>query len=157
ADGAAERAGVRWVARADLRAGTGSTGGLFGPLYRIERLARAGELPLWDRARRGELTGVGAGMSAGAFTPAGWLELGARARPGLGPLVVASGGAPMGRSVQLAAWLAASPHDAAGASELRCAWAKRLYSALQIGRIYRLDAMPSAAWTIVAWFGATSD
>ncbi len=155
-DAAAERDGVRWTVRADARAGTGSVGSLFGPLYRVERLAHAGEMPLYDRARRGELAGFGTGGAIGAAIPAGWLELGARARPGLGGLVVASGGAPMGRWLQAAAWVAASRRDAAGAAELRLAWAARLYSALQVARIYELDAMPTAAWSVVAWFGASS-
>jgi hypothetical protein len=152
-DATAERDGVRWTVRGDVRAGTGSVGSLFGPLYRVERL---GVMSLYDRARRGELSGAGTGVAVGAAIPAGWLELGARARPGLGGLVVASGGAPMGRWLQAAAWLAASRRDAAGAAELRVAWAARLYSALQVARIYQLDAMPTPAWSVVAWFGASS-
>jgi hypothetical protein len=152
-DAAAERDGVRWSVRGDVRAGTGSVGSLFGPLYRIERL---GAMPIFERARHGELSGAGTGVAVGAAIPAGWLELGARARPGMGGLVVASGGAPMGRWLQAAAWLAASRHEAAGAAELRVAWAARLYSALQVARIYQLDAMPAPVWSVVAWFGASS-
>jgi hypothetical protein len=60
----------------------------------------------------------------------------------------------MGTRVQAAAWAAIGRDDAAGASELRVAWAKRLYSALQAARIYRDDA---PVWTVTAWFGATTE
>jgi hypothetical protein len=164
ASGAAERWGIRWTARGDVRAGTGSAGSLFGPLYRIERLAHGGRASLWDRAQAGELSGASAGLALGGASPAGWLELGARARPGLGGLVFASGGAPMGRWVQAGMWAAVGRDDAAGAAELRVAWAKQLFSALQAARIYRFESAsesnpamdPSSVWSITAWFGATS-
>jgi hypothetical protein len=158
ANGTVERAGMLWTARADVRAGTGTAGSLFGPLYRIERVAHGDDASLWDRAHDGELSGFNAGVALGAAAPAGWFELGVRTRPGLGGLVVASGGAPMGRWVQAGAWAALGRDDAAGAAELRVAWAKRLFSALQAARIYRLDAMePAALWSVTAWFGAASD
>ncbi len=162
ANSAVERWGIRWTARADVRAGTGTAGSLFGPLYRIERLAHDGRASLWDRAQDGELSGASAGLAIGGAAPAGWLEVGARARPGLGGLVFASGGAPMGRWVQAGMWAAVGRDDAAAAAELRVAWAKRLFSALQTARIYRFDhasngAMdPIAVWSVTAWFGATS-
>lgn len=162
ANGAVERWGIRWTARADVRAGTGTAGSLFGPLYRIERLAHDGRASLWDRAQDGELSGASAGLAIGGAAPAGWLEVGARARPGLGGLVFASGGAPMGTWVQAGMWAAVGRDDAAAAAELRVAWAKRLFSALQTARIYRFDhasngAMdPIAVWSVTAWFGATS-
>ena len=157
AQGAIERAGVRWTARADARAGTGTAGSLFGPLYRIERLAHGGAMSLWDRAQTGELAGAAAGVALGAALPAGWLEIGARRRPGLGGLAFANAGAPMGRWVQAGLWAALGREDAAGAAELRVAWANRLFSALQAARIYRLDAMePTAVWSITAWFGAVT-
>jgi hypothetical protein len=158
ASAAAEGGGVRWMARADVRAGTGSAGALFGPLYRIERLAHRTRLALWDRAQMGDLEGVGAGLAVGGAIPVGWLELGARTRPGLGSLVTAAAGAPMGRLVQAGAWAAIGRDEAAGAAEVRVAWAKTLFSALQVARIYRLDAMePFALWSITAWFGAASE
>lgn len=146
-DAAFDRAGVRWSARADLRAGTGSVGGLFGPLYRVERL---------------EMTtshaGAGAGLALGAAAPEGWGEISVRERPGLGGLVAAGGGAPMGRYVQAAAWAAASRTDAAGAAELRVRWATQLFSAVQAARFYRFDAMTAAPeWSLTAWFGATTE
>ena len=144
-DGAFEREGVRWSARADVRAGTGSVGGLFGPLYRVERLHG-----------RMDHAGVGAGLALGASAEQGWLEVSVRERPGLGGLVAVGGGAPMGRYVQAAAWAAASRSDAAGAAEVRVAWAKQLFSALQAARFYQLDAMPTSSWSLTAWFGATS-
>ncbi|HEX5061083.1 MAG TPA: hypothetical protein VFV99_17075 [Kofleriaceae bacterium] len=157
ANGAAERGGVLWTARADAQAGTGTAGSLFGPLYRIERLAHDGRASEWDRAHAGDLNGASVGFAVGAGIPTGWLELGARARPGLGGLVFASGGAPMGRYVQAGMWAAAGRDDAAGAGELRVAWAKRMFSALQVARMYRLDPMePISLWSVTAWFGATS-
>lgn len=142
-DAAIERDGVRWTARADVRAGTGSVGGLFGPLYRVERLR--------DRFDHG---GVGAGVALGAMAQQGWLELAVRERPGLGGVAALGGGAPMGRYVQAGAWAAASRHDAAGAAELRVAWDKQLFSAVQAARFYRIDAMAAAPeWSLTAWFG----
>lgn len=147
ATGAIERGDVRLTARADARAGTGSLGTLFGPLYRIERLALA------ERAG----FGIGAGVAAGLAAPTGWLELGVRARPDAGGLVVASAGAPLHRRVQAGVWTAIGRDEAAGAAELRVAWANTLFSALHAARLYRLDVMePFAVWSLTAWFGAAS-
>ena len=64
----------------------------------------------------------------------------------------------MGRWVQAGLWAAASRSDAAGAAELRVAWAQRFSSALQLARFYRFDAMdPAPLWSVTAWFGASSD
>jgi hypothetical protein len=64
----------------------------------------------------------------------------------------------MGRYVQAGAWAAVSRTDAAGAAELRVVWAKRLFSALQAARFYRLDdAMPAPVWSLTAWFGVAAD
>jgi hypothetical protein len=157
ANGAIERSGVVWRARADVRAGTGTAGSLFGPLYRIERVAHDGGASMWDRAHAGELSGASAGVAVGAVVPAGWLELGVRARPGLGGLAVASGGAPMGKWVQAGLWAALGRDDAAGAAEARVAWANRLFSSLQVARMYRFDAMERISlWSVTAWFGAAT-
>lgn len=143
-----EAVGARWRAGADVRAGTGSVGGAFGPLYRLERAT------MWNDAE----AGVGAGASASVVAPAGWIAASARARPGHGLIGTASAGAPMGRWFQAGAWVAASREAAAGAGELRVAWAKRLSSALQVARMYDTDAMaPAPAWSVTAWFGATSN
>lgn len=148
ANTAIERANMRFTFRGDLRAGTGSVGGMFGPLWRVERLRLA--------EQAGE--GVGAGATVGVVAQSGWLELGARTRPELGRLVVVGAGAPMGRWVQAAMWAAVARDDAAGAAEIRVAWANRLFSALQAARIYRLsDVMePAPIWSVTAWFGAAS-
>ena len=158
-DGTLVRDDVRWTVRADARAGTGTVGSMFGPLYRIERLAHGGEMSLWDRARGGDLDGGSLGASVGAARDRdGWVELGLRARPGLGTLVTVNAGAPMSRWLQAGVWAAASPRDAAGAAEVRVAWARRWFSAAQVARIYKLDAMePFAVWSVTAWIGATSD
>ncbi len=143
-----DAAGARWRASADVRAGTGSVGAAFGPLYRLERV------DLWRNAE----AGAGAGASASVVAPIGWIDASVRVRPGRGVVGALSAGAPMGRWLQAGAWAAASREAAAGAGELRVAWAKRLSSALQIARMYDTDAMtPSAQWSVTAWFGATSN
>ncbi|HTL32221.1 MAG TPA: hypothetical protein VL326_03800 [Kofleriaceae bacterium] len=154
ANGEAEKWGVTWSARADARAGTGAGGSLFGPLYRIERVMHDGRMGLVERAKMQGVGGAGAGIAIAARAEAGWVELEARERPELGPLFVAGAGAPMGTRVQAAAWAAIGRDDAAGASEIRVAWANRLFSALQAARIYKSD-LP--VWTVTAWFGATTE
>jgi hypothetical protein len=162
--GEIEKWGVTWSARADVRAGTGAGGSLFGPLYRIERVMHDGRMGIVDRAKVDGLGGVGAGIAVGARAEAGWLELEVRERPVVGPLFVVGAGAPMGKRVQGAAWAAlAENNDRAGAAEVRVAWANRLFSALQIARIYPqrrddsavMDHLP--VWTVTAWFGATTE
>ena len=55
-------------------------------------------------------------------------------------------------------WAAIGRDDAAGAAELRVAWAKQLFSALQVARLYRFDAMePISLWSVTAWFGAATE
>jgi hypothetical protein len=152
AETAIDRAGARWTAGAELRAGTGTVGAAFGPLHRIERAT------LYAQPR----SGVGAAAFAGVAGRAGWVHAELRARPGLGGLATASAGAPMGRWIQAGAWIAASRHDAAGAGELRVAWAKRLASALEVARMYASEpgeqAMTAApAWSVTAWFAATTE
>ncbi len=143
-----DAAGARWRASAELRAGTGTVGAAFGPLYRLERAE------LWERSE----SGAGAAASAGVIAPVGWVNASVRARPGRGVIGAVSAGAPMGRWLQAGAWAAASRDAAAGAGELRVAWAKRLSSALQVARMYDTDAMtPSAQWSVTAWFGATTN
>ena len=148
---------TRYVLRADARGGSGTTGAMFGPLYRVERRGSDG-MTLWQRTRAGQLEGGALGATFGIAVPAGWFELGLRSRPGLGMLAIASAGAPMSKRWQAAMWAAASTNDAAGAAELRVAWAKRLFSAVQAARIYQFaDPSPTAVWSLTAWFGATSD
>ena len=143
---------MRYSIRGDARGGSGTAGSMFGPLYRVERA------DLWQRARAGELQGASFGLTAGMAAPDGWLELGLRDRPGLGVLATASAGAPMGKRVQGALWASASPHDGAGAAELRVAWAKRLFSSIQGARIYDFSKpMPSAVWSLTVWFGAATN
>jgi hypothetical protein len=146
---AMDHAGARWTATADLRGGNGTNGAAFGPLYRAERAMNL------DTAH----TGVGAGLTLGAHAPAGWVTAGLRARPGLGALATVAAGAPMGRYVQAGGWVAASPDLAAGAAELRIAWARRLFSAFELARMVQTDdAMaPLPAWSLTAWFGAATE
>ncbi len=148
ADAERARGDTRLVLRTDLRAGTGSVGRAFGPLYRLERA------DLWQHAE----AGVGVGGSASVAFATGWITASVRARPGHGVLGSVSAGAPMGRWLQVGAWAAASADHAAGAGELRVAWARRLSSALQIARMYDTDAMqPAARWSVTAWFGVFGD
>lgn len=148
ADAAVERAGARWTARGELRAGTGTVGAAFGPLHRLERAE------LFAHAR----SGLGAALSAGVAGSRGWLRAGIRHRPELGVLGTVEAGAPMGRTVQAGGWLAASKRHAAGAAELRVAWARRLASALELARMYDVDAMqPAPAWSITAWFAVSTE
>lgn len=147
ATAALDRAGARWSATTEARAGGGTVGAAFGPLYRVERA------DLYDRAH----AGVGAAIGLGVASPAGWLSAGVRARPGMGTLGTLSAGAPMGRWIQAAAWLAATKHDAAGAAELRVAWARPLFSSVQVARMYTTEVMrPSPMWSVTAWFGAAT-
>ncbi len=136
--GAFDSRGVRWTGELEARAGSGSLGGLFGPLHRIEEHASK--------------TGVGAAASLGAISDRGWMRVGVRQR-GQGPIATASVGAPAGKYVQVAGWIAASRQAAAGAAELRVTWAKRLTSAIEVGRIYDVEAMDvTPRWTATAWF-----
>jgi hypothetical protein len=146
------RGDTRYTLRGDARGGSGTAGNMFGPLYRVERLT------MWQRAHAGELDGGSIGATAGVAISNGWLELGARARPGLGALATVNAGTARAKRVQAAVWAAASSHDGAGAAELRVVWAKRLFSALQAARIYQFtDPMqPTAVWSVTAWFGASS-
>ena len=144
---------TRYTLRADARGGSGTTGAMFGPLYRVERT------DLWKRAHAGELEGGALGATFGIAAPSGWFELGLRSRPGLGMLATASAGAPMSKRWQAAMWAAGSQNDAAGAAELRVVWAKQLFSAVQAARMYQLGdpTMPTAVWSLTAWFGGQTN
>lgn len=147
ASAAIDRSGARWSIAADVRAGNGSNGAAFGPLYRVERDASLDDV----RA------GIGAGAQLGVASDAGWGALGARWRPGLGGLGTATAGAPMGRHVQASGWIAASREAIAGATEVRFAWATHFYTSLQLARMYTQDEMGLApAWSATAWFGAVT-
>ncbi|MFT3693048.1 MAG: hypothetical protein QM831_07895 [Kofleriaceae bacterium] len=146
-----QRDDVRYTARADLREGSGTSGAMFGPLYRVERAT------LWQRAHDRELDGLAGGGSVGMILPRGWFEVGLRERPGLGLLGTAYAGMPMNAMLQAGVWAAVSRDDSAGAAEVRVAWARQLYSALQAARIYQFDTMtPQAIWSLTAWFGVTN-
>lgn len=139
--------GARLVGAADVRVGTGTVGGAFGPLYRTERST------LWNTSG----LDVGAGLSASVVAPAGWLSASARVRAA-GVVGSISGGAPLNRWLQAMAWAAASRHTAAGAAALHVQWARRLASAVEVARMIDTDAMsPTAAWSVTAWFAASSN
>jgi hypothetical protein len=133
---------VRWTIDGEVRAGTGTVGGAFGPLHRIERAA------LYARSHRG----VGAAAAIGVVGASMWARAGIRARPDLGPLATVTVGLPADRRVQLAGWIAASRELVLGAGELRVAWAKHCASALEVGRMVSDEPMATAAWSATAWF-----
>jgi hypothetical protein len=146
ADVAIERAGARWFASVEGRAGSGTVGAAFGPLHRLERDLHEG------------VRGVGGAISVGATAEnVGWVHASVRARPALGTIASAAVGAPMGRWLQAGAWIAATRRYAAGAGELRVAWARRYSTVIEIARMYDTDAMlPTPAWSATAWFGITT-
>jgi hypothetical protein len=146
---AIERDETRWTASADLRGGNGTSGALFGPLYRLERRG------LIERAHGG----LGGGIALGVAAPAFSLSIGGRVRPGLPILGTVAIAVPMSSWVQAGGWIAASRTATAGAAEVRLAWARRLSSALQLARMYESDSpmAPAATWSVTAWFGASTD
>ena len=146
---AIERGETRWMASADVRAGNGTSGAVFGPLYRLERIG------LIDRVHGG----IGGGGTLGVTAPAFSVSLGGRARPGLGALGTLAIAAPMATWLQAGGWIAASRAATAGAAEVRVAWAQRLSSAIQVGRMYETDGpmLPAATWSVTAWFGASTE
>lgn len=146
---ALERGATRWTASADVRGGDGTSGAVFGPLYRLERTG------LIDRAHGG----IGGGIALGVAAPAFSLSLGGRARPGLGALGTFAVAVPMAAWMQAGGWVAASRASTAGAAEIRVAWARRLSSALQVARMYDTEApmQPAASWSVTAWFGASTE
>lgn len=146
ADFAIDRAGARWIARAEGRAGTGTVGAAFGPLHRLERAFAA------------ETRGAGGAITLGAIAERhGWARASVRSRPGLGTLASAAIGAPMGRWLQAGAWIAATRRHVAGASEVRVSWARRYATVIELARMYDTEAMqPTPAWSATAWFGITT-
>lgn len=143
AEAAIDRAGARWFANVEGRAGSGTVGGAFGPLHRLERMRD-------DIDGRG----VGGAIAFGAVAEnLGWARASVRARPTLETIASIAVGAPAGKRVQLGAWFAATRAYAAGAGEVRVAWAKRYSTVVEVARMYDTDAMePVAAWSAVAWF-----
>jgi hypothetical protein len=141
-----ERFGARWFASAEARVGSGTVGAAFGPLHRLER------------ARFHDARGAGGAIAIGAAAKPGWIRASARTRPDLGVIGTASIGAPMGKWLQASAWLASTSGAAAGAGELRVAWARRTSTVIEIARMYDTSAMlPTPAWSATAWFGITTD
>ena len=158
---------LRLTGNADVRAGTGTVGAAFGPLYRVERAAAVAGQSLWLVADRGGLNGVAAGASLTVARPdLGWIAASLRHRPGLGSLATATLGLPMGPRWQAGAWIAASETIVAGAAELRWQWSSRWWTAAEVARGYGLasDSMatdpmlPMRAGSYAAlWAGARID
>ncbi len=158
---------LRLSGNADVRAGTGTVGAAFGPLYRLERVAAVAGQSLWTVADRGGLNGVAAGASLTLARPdLGWVAASLRHRPGLGSLATATFGLPMGPRWQAGAWLAASEAALAGAAELRWQWSSRWWTAAEVARGYGLASdmmatdpmLPTRAGSYAAlWAGARID
>ncbi len=130
---------LRIIASADVRAGSGTVGAAFGPLYRLERSdARMGQ-GLWQLADGDVLSGIGGGATLTLARPdLGWVAASLQRRPGLGTLATATAGAPMGPRWQAGAWLAASESALAGAAEIRWLWSARWWTAAEVARAYGL-------------------
>ncbi len=136
---------LRLTGNADVRAGSGTVGAAFGPLYRLERVAAVAGQSLWMVADRGGLNGVAAGATLTLARPdVGWVAASLRHRPGLGSLATATFGLPMGPRWQAGAWLAASETAFAGAAELRWQWSSRWWTAAEISRGYGLASESTA-------------
>ncbi len=158
---------LRLIGNADVRAGTGTVGAAFGPLYRLERASAVAGHGLWIVADRGGLDGVAAGASLTVARPdLGWVAASLRHRPGLGSLATATFGLPMGPRWQAGAWLAASETALAGAAELRWQWSSRWWTAAEVARGYGLASdmmaadpmLPTRAGSYAAlWAGARID
>ena len=137
---------VRVTGNADVRAGSGTVGAAFGPLYRLERVAAVAGQSLWMVADHGGFNGVAAGASLTVARPdAGWVAASLRHRPGLGSLATATFGLPMGPRWQAGAWFAASETAMAGAAELRWQWSSRWWTAAEVARGYGLASTASTA------------
>lgn len=168
--------------RGDARAGGGTLGAAFGPLYRVERLqARI------DEARRdlgGDPGGDPSGdvaeiqQSGAAFSGAvalrlehgsyGWFEGGLRARHRGGAVASLHAGAPITAHAQAGAWLAADEERALLAGEARLFWRAGSFAAVEVSRLLR-ERTPSAAvlapdevvdaaaprlgWAVIGWIG----
>lgn len=169
--------------RGDARAGSGTLGAAFGPLYRVERLqARI------DEARRdlrgnpsgdpsdgdaAEMQGRGAGFSGAValrleHASYGWFEGGLRARHRGGAVASLHAGAPITAHAQAGAWLAADEERALLAGEARFFWRAGSFAAVEVSRLLRERAPSSAVlapdevvdaaaprlgWAVIGWIG----
>ncbi|MCB9562099.1 MAG: hypothetical protein H6708_16975 [Kofleriaceae bacterium] len=139
----------------------------FGPLYLREReVAGAADAmgvapTLVDRARAGELAGVG-GAAAVALDvdDLGTGAVAVRVRPGLGPMLSARLQLPAFANAQGAVTTAWAPAERAFVlgAEARADLAHDLWTALEAARQYQGDDTPGlyaqrAVWQVTAWFG----
>jgi len=164
------RVGDRTFLRGRAELGAGSPRWIaapFGPLYlRLREDAGPGgdTMPaptLVDRARGGELGGIGGALALAADADdVGSLAASVRVRPGLGPEVAARASAPAAARIQAAAFAAWMPTrdallvGAEGRGEL----GHGMWTALEIARQYRAgDTLGLYAerpvWQVTAWFG----
>lgn len=163
----------RVVLRADVRAGTGSLGAKFGPLYRLERLEqlRAQALdptaPIEDPGGEpsGELedsmsvssrsAAVAAGVSLRIERETAWFEAQLRTRRSRGAVVAAHLGVPITERAQLGAWAAADAEQFVLASEARVFGKSGTFAAVEVSRLLRTRDASSLelGWAVVGWVG----
>ncbi len=145
--------GWRVRVRGDARFGTGSLGLRFGPLYRLERLARGLAMREGDGGDGGE--GVGgsddddAGFGGGLALRlerqgAGWLEAAVRARQFRRSAFTAHAGVPITSRAQAGAWFAADGDHVLLASEVRAFGRAGSFAAVEVSRLLRDHRMAEA-------------
>ncbi len=168
--------GVRVALRGDVRAGSGTLGAAFGPLYRAERLqARLAEAEATTgEPGDAEMTSPsGAGFSGAVALRLeheryGWFEGGLRARRRGGAVASLHAGAPITEHAQAGAWLAADEQMALLAGEARFFWRAGSFAAVEVSRLLRdrearaevvapdevVDvAAPRLGWAVIGWVG----
>lgn len=169
--------------RGDARAGTGSLGARFGPLYRVDRLeARlddaapapdpldpvdpppAADLPMEDDGGRGLSGALALRFERDGL---GWFEGTLRARHRRGAIATAHLGAPITEHAQAGAWMALDERRFLLAGEVRAFWRAGSFAAVEVSRLLRdreldrepgeavtLDAAaPRLGWAVIAWVG----
>lgn len=173
----AESTAWRISLRADARAGNGSLGAVFGPLYRVDRLeARLagvepapGPLPDEPAADPAPADGGdamqdadGRGLSAALALRLerqglGWFEGSLRARHARGAIATAHAGAPLGEHAQAGAWLALDERRFLLAGEVRAFWRAGSFAAVEVSRLLRdRDRQLDAAASIDAQLDAAA-
>jgi hypothetical protein len=150
------------AAAVDVRAGQGSAGTSFGPLYRLERQDSGQRMSLWSLSKDGRLDGVGAGAAVTLRTAVGsWASLAFRHRAGLGNLATVALGLPMGSRWQAGGWIAKSETAVAGAGEIRVRCTPRWWIAAEVAKAYGVSEtaasmpMQSSSAYAALWAGAS--
>jgi hypothetical protein len=148
--------------RADARAGNGTLGAGFGPLYRVDRLeARlAGVAPTQepspdepadpappagdasDDMQAADGRGVSAALALRLERQGlGWFEGSLRARHHRGAIATVHAGAPITEHAQAGAWLALDERRFLLAGEVRAFWRAGSFAAIEVSRLLRDRAL----------------